>query len=251
MSRFDFFKKALDILADDIPDDYLCVDLETTGFTFDFLTAPDQDSYVGDLIVEVGFCDAENHFADYYENRVLNWLADGTGVKCDWLENKFRLCTDSMAKRGRVYRMSVDKMTSEGEDPREIIVDMSGRVATAIAEGKKLVGFNIFDFDRRVITDVTAEWCGEPLYIPDESVFDVGLLEKANQLDMLPYVGEAAADFFKRVKSVYAKGVYWNLDACVERYQLQSLYDFDGAETHNAGTDAMVTHLIFREMLGI
>jgi len=244
------FKKLLDGLADAIPTDYLCLDLETTGFTFSYQSQMNKDQYIGDLVVEVGTCDVSNHRADWFDADVLNWCGEH-GIQDPWLVDKFDMCSHSMAKSGKTYHMNLPRMRQEGVDPIESLEKLRSKLAASIRDGTPIVGFNILSFDRRVIDDVFVEWLDCGLYIPDELIFDVGLLEKASQLKISPSTHESSVSFFQRVNAVRAKGVRWNLDACVKKYALASLYDLSPAETHSAGVDAMVSHLLLKEMLEI
>lgn len=226
-------------LGKKLPATYLCFDLETTGFNFDWRLSGASN----DLIVDVGVC--LNGDGGFFENKILNWLSGHHDVCKHWLSKKFEDCKTSMARSGKVYPFTVETIAS-GENPEFVLEWTQQQLQKSIDSCGFVFGFNIMSFDRDVFADATAEFLGKEYYMGDELLFDVGLIEKAAQANIAMGV-ESLASYFFRIKKSYSK-VKWNLDTCVERYNLRKHYDLNSISTHNASSDAMLTHILFEEM---
>ena len=133
----------------DLPSDYLCFDLETTGF-----------DRKDDLIVEIGHCRVQNRSSSYYESRVLDWT-QSEHVDIAWLEHKLKAVQASMAKTGRDYHMTLDRMRDEGEKPEEVLKHYVDLLEGARKLGQVFVGHNLARFDSPFFTAAVSEWLAE------------------------------------------------------------------------------------------
>ena len=235
----------------DLPSDYYCFDLETTGFSFNFgKEAKDDEDSNDDLIVEIGHCSVEGTYAKYYESKVLNWF-ESEHIEDAWLEWKLERCYQNMRKAGRDCHMSAERMRDEGESPVEVLDYYHGLLSEARASGKLFVGHNLAVFDSRVLADATEEWLGKRFEIGRDEVLDTGAIEKAATCGMDPWPEEGMMDYFQRVLDRPAPGVPWHLEHCINKYGLAKKYDLDMSSAHTAGFDAMLCHLLMEEYRGI
>ena len=222
-----------------LPTSYVCMDLETTGFGFDWRLSGASN----DLIVDIGICAAGD--GGFFDSKIINWLNGEHDVSEAWLSQKFDDCRASMAKSGKTYAFTTE-MISAGERPETVLMWAVEHMQKSIDSCGFVFGFNIMGFDRDVFADASAEFLGREFYIGDELLFDVGLIEKAAQAN-IAMTHETLASYFFRVKKTYSK-VKWNLDTCLDRYNLRNHYELAGVKTHGAADDAMLTHLVFEEM---
>lgn len=220
----------------DLPRDYLCFDLETTGFKAD-----------DDLIVELGNCQVQDGQGPLYEGDVLNWF-ESDMVDDDWLEDKLETCRASMERAGRVYTMTPDRMQSEGNTPEIVLEKYVSLIEAAKEKKQQIVGHNIVKFDAKRFAQATEEWLGKRCEIPPELCFDTAAVEKASQLELEPDPSEPLHKYFKRILEYPVAGVRYNLDDhCVNKYKLQEKYDLPMEEAHTAGFDACLCHLLLEE----
>lgn len=232
----------------DIPQDYLCFDLETTGFVFSFVSDQLQPESADDVIVEVGHCDVNNGVAEDYWTTILDWTKVPEYVEADWIRAKIATVTEHMARDNKPFHVSYDRMCAEGEHPIETLDRYVNLLERALNKGKMIAGVNIMQFDQRVFFDATFEWLGEGFQIPLDRIIDLGVIEKARQLNILPRRGECLSDYFRRVAGVRKAGVRWSVDHCCEVYGLTDAYGIRDEDKHSAGFDAMLCHLLLEEM---
>jgi len=235
----------------ELPRDYFCFDLETTGFSFRFNKgAENEEESNDDLIVELGHCSVEGGYAKYYESKVLNWF------ECDlvddaWLEWKLERCYQNMRKAGRECHMSAKRMREEGEDPIEVLQFYRDLLEQARTDRKLFVGHNLALFDSNVFANATEEWLGDRFEIGKDEVLDTAAIEKATTCGMEPWPDESTMDYFRRVLDRPAPGIRWHLEHCVKKYKLDRKYDLDLDNAHTAGFDAMLCHLLMEEFRAI
>jgi DNA polymerase III epsilon subunit-like protein len=220
----------------DLPVDYLCVDLETTGF-----------DRKDDLIVEIGHCQVVDRSSEYYMSQVLDWT-QSEHVDIAWLEHKLDACKASMAKTGRDYHMTIDRMRSEGEKPEEVLKNYVDLLEATRKLGNVFVGHNFARFDAPFFTFAVGEWLAEEFVFNDGDILDTAVIEKAAQASLPQQPDESMDEYFKRVMRTPCAGVKYNLDQhCVEKYGLLEKYHLDMSEAHTAGFDAMLCHLLLEE----
>lgn len=232
----------------DIPHDYFCFDLETTGFSFSFTADRFEPESADDVIVEIGHCAVDGGVARDYWSTILDWSQVPDYVELDWVRAKIEHVTQQMADDNKVFHVSFDRMRQEGEHPLDTLAHYVDLIESALNAGKMVAGMNIIQFDQRVFYNATAEWLGEGFQIPLDQIIDVGVIEKARQLEIMPRSGERLSDYFRRVAGIRKAGVRWGTDHCCEVYRLNEKYGLRDEDKHSAGYDAMLCHLLLEEM---
>jgi DNA polymerase III epsilon subunit-like protein len=236
----DIIKRWRKELGSELPTDYFCFDLETTGF--------DRND---DLIVEIGHCRVVDRSSKYYESQVLDWT-QSEYVDTDWLEYKLLSCKESMAKTGREYHMTIDRMKEEGEKPEKVFTDYIDLLQGARKLGQMFVGHNMAKFDSPFFTTAAKEWLGEEFVFQRGEILDTAVIEKAAQAELPQLPNEKMDDYFTRVMKTPCPGVRYNLDDhCVKKYDLLEKYYLDMSEAHTAGFDAMLCHLLLEEFRAV
>jgi hypothetical protein len=152
---------------------------------------------------------------------------------------------------GRTYHCSYEKL-AEGVEPREALSMYADLLTAARQEGMFFLAHN-HSFDKAHLEGSFQHWARHPFRFDNPwEVLDTGAIEKASQVNMVPWVGEAPAAWAARVSNQRLAGVYWSLDkACMKRYGLDLRYKLDQSEAHNAGHDCWLTHLLFEEYKSI
>ena len=231
-----------------LPRDYLCFDTETTGFNFSWDKAPDDQTECGDdLIVELGFCAVVDSTASFYQSHMLDWTRHPL-VEEEWLRYKLNNCRERMAERGLDYRFTYELLQQNGKDPIKVIDWYRRRLLKARRDGMVFVGHNICGFDARIFAQTTDEWLGNRFEFGDNEIVDTAAIEKASQVGMEPFADETMAKYFRRVMATPWADVKYTLDRdCVPKYELDKKYDISTEESHTAGFDAMLCHLLLEE----
>jgi len=217
-----------------LPCDYLVLDVETTGF-----------SSVKNRIVSVGFCAVK-------DCAIVNDIHSGqsANVVIKWPEEVFDGCQSAIDIHGIDYNRS----QREGVEPVEAMMMLNDAIKWARAENMFIVGHNLLKFDMPFL-GMELNRAGIKNNIVAEEVVDTHALCKAMQLGMIPGANESSFDYFTRVTSFRAKGVFSNLEKyCIDRFDLRSRYGVDSTEAHDSGYDCWLTHLVMQglnEMLGL
>jgi DNA polymerase III epsilon subunit-like protein len=217
-----------------LPRDYICYDLETTGIQFG-----------DDLIVELGYCHVLDGRADTYNSHVIDWTRQ-PGIDQDWLKSKIDACTEHMRSNGRTYHMTYKRMQDDGSPPDIVFQEYKELFEYARESKTLIVGHNAVQFDNVRFEDAIREWLGDEEWTFPEHVFDTAAVVKATLTGMPPLPEETLQQYFFRVLDRPAPGVKYNLDTfCVKQFKLLDNYpDLDLADSHTAGFDAMLTHLL-------
>lgn len=230
-----------------IPDDYLSIDLETTGFAFKSRKDTSTSGVSGDdLITETGYCYVRNRQAQTYHWNVLDWTRSPF-VEADFLRYRLQRLAKHMGETGRQCHMTWERMAAEGEDPQDVLYAYYNRLMDAREAGHKLAGHNIVLFEHRVIQDAFHEWLGIDFQFEEEELIDTAAIEKAILTGVLPQPQESLLKYFRRVLSARTPGLRWNIDHCIEKYQLVEKYALDTKQLHTAGFDSMAVHLLIEE----
>lgn len=230
-----------------IPQDYLCIDLETSGFVFNSRKSdPAARESGADLIWETGHCEVRQGQAQEYCWTALNWIGHPY-VEEDFLRSRLYRLQQAMARDGRTCHMSWSRMEQEGEDPEETLYAFYNLLMDAREAGRKIVGHNVILFESRVLQDAFHEWIGVDFAFAPDELIDTAAIEKALITGYLPFQEETLQEYFRRLLHAHTAGERWNIDHCIQKYQLVEKYGLDPRQTHNAGFDAMVTHLLLEE----
>lgn len=227
---------------DCFPDNYLVLDLETTGL-----------SQNDDLIGQIGICVVEDRKPVKVQGTVLNWLRH-PGVDHAWLrkrleDTKYGIEHDKYGQRNdRHYYLSLERLAAEGQDPVPSLALCLELLREARRDKKMVIAHNGYNFDMPFLENAFRRFLGAEWRFGDNEIFDTGMVEKASQLNLLPWQEESLRDYSKRVGRQRAKGVYWALDHhCVPRYNLDKKYGFDKNKMHEGGLDCLVAHYLFEE----
>lgn len=217
-----------------LPDNYLSFDLETTGFSKD------------DLITELGHTIVHDRKVVHRGAVTLDWTRHRV-VDQDWLQDRIREVREKMAERGRPYHMTYARMRQDGIVPEKALEFYHALLSGVQKREGFFIGQNIYSFDERVFAAHVLEFCGLEWKFGENEVFDVGAMEKAAQVDLMPFNDESMRVYFRRVQSFSAAGVKWNIEHCVEQYGLAEKHALDLTELHGAGNDSYVVSLLFEE----
>ena len=227
-------------LGGELPTDYCCIDLETSGF-----------SRKDDLILEMGHCLVYDSKIETRYNIALNWV-DYDDVPNAWLESRLSRLKKVMTEEGKSWHIDMDYL-SKGMDPVKALKFYHEYITTLIENETFLVLHNGFTFDEPFMQASFADFLGEKDFsLGNDHVMDTSALVKASQLTeeagIAPQSNENTRQYFQRIHGRRRKGVYSNLKFCVERFRLKEKYDLDTALLHSAGYDAYVCHLLVEEI---
>lgn len=223
------------------PDDYMVIDLETTGL----------DPHA-DLIGQIGHCVVVDRKPVNTVGIVLNWAAH-PGVDHAWLqrrleETKYHVENKDGNPTGRRYCLSMQRMLQEGADPIPILAFYLDWLKEIRQQGKFIIAHNGYNFDCRWLEVAFKRFLGATWRFGDNEVFDTGMAEKASQANIMPWQEESLRAFSERVGDQRLKGVRWALDHhCAPKYGLAKKYNIDIAKAHEAGHDCLMAHYLFEE----
>jgi DNA polymerase III epsilon subunit-like protein len=210
------------------PDDYVCVDLESTGVT------------PQDKIVQIGWCTVKDRKPVLSHAIVIDWTTDhATDAK--WLAKTLANTRAKMAEKGKQYPWTVDLLRSRGKKPRDA-------VATFANACKPYTTYSThygwaFDYPR--LGKLMHE-CGLAFSPDQDRMLDTGLLTKACLTRTPPRPDETVAAYMRRVDSVRAAPRH-NIEACIALYDLKT----SGAgskNTHEGAYDAWLVALMTEKL---
>lgn len=229
-------EKFLDWLGHPLPDDYLSFDCETQGLKRDWA-----------LPLDIGHCVVRGRKPVHQGNFVLNWIGY-PGVDEEWLDYTLKKTAFHMADNRKPYRYTMDFLRQHGRDPTEVLGFYYKLFKTNRQANAKFVGHNAWFFDSELLQNIMLEACKLTWTFDENELYDTGGMEKALRGDLEPLPDEhTLKQYFLRVHHAYKKGVKWNIEACVERYDMERRFDLEKKHLHGAGEDAYVSHLLFEE----
>lgn len=223
------------------PDDYLAFDFETTG-----------TSRKKDLLLEAGWVIVR-------ERKIVNrgsFLLDWTkypGIELDWLEGKIRYLRRCYEEKNKPYNFSIDRIRSDGRDPVWVLKFLYDLFLANREAGAKFAGQNAIAFDAYMFSHQTAEFLDNSEWVwQQDEILDTGCWEKIlqSQYDMepgwwiRPKQGEPLHAFMHRARYCNRPGLYWNIEAAVDRYQLCEKYGVCKENLHGAAEDSYAVHLL-------
>ena len=216
------------------PRDYLVLDTETSGL--------DARS---DLPLQYGCVIVRDDKIVHSSRAYLNWVQSGH-ITEETLRSKMAGIAARMAERGAAYRLDCDTVLTEGHDPRVMVPALEGVLRDALQNGLALVGHNMAQYDLVMLSTVIKNMTGRSLLIPATQVWDTGMLEKARQMNSLPHHWENQVEWFMRIAGAKRR-IKWKLDGhCADVYDLWTLSGLDPTAAHDALSDALLTHYLFR-----
>jgi hypothetical protein len=219
------------------PEDYISWDMETTGFKTDY-----------DLPVDIGHVVVRGGNLVDRGGTLLNW-PDYPGIEEGWLHERMDKTAFNMQKQGKTYGYSVKRLRAEGEDPYEVLKRYYTLFQENRESGGSFLGHGVWHFDSKMFSHCLQETCGLSWEFGENELWDSGAIDKATQAQMEPFPDEhTLKKYFLRVHYSRKKGVYWNIESCVERYKLAERYGVDVDELHGAEADSYVSHLLFEDL---
>ena len=227
------------------PNDYFVFDTETTGFD------PDVD-----LVVEWGHVIVRDRKVINRASIVINWF-EHDSIPKDWLRMQLNRVRRGMQNQGKHYRFTEEVLRDEGEHPEKVIPWLYDMFEELYNQQAWLVGHNSVNFDLKMIRGHFKNDLGEELKIRPDRVIDTGCIEKASQATRdkraMPRQGESLQEYFMRIANWKLPGVFWNVEACVKKYNLEKEFaEIDPKKLHTAGFDSYVVHILlekFRSLL--
>ncbi len=219
-----------------MPRDYMVIDIETSG-----------PSIQTDLILELGHVIVEDGVPVERMSFMLNW-ADDALVDVGALRARMEWTRSNMANRGRVYQMHFDQMVQTGAAPVSALEDYLALILDVRKAGYKFVMHNGYGFDVPRLCEHFRRWVGAEFDFGPNEVWDTGMIEKSLASGQMAQVGDTIKSWSRRVSGSRKAGVNWSLaEHCVPKYGLAQKAGVDMSESHGAGHDTFVTHLLFEE----
>lgn len=215
-------------LYGEFPDDYVCVDLESTGIT------------ERDKIVQIGWCLVRGRKPILTGSVVLDWT-DDADTDQKWLAETINRTRKKMADKGKQYPWTIDLLKKSPYTPKGA-VEKFVEVCNGYAAYSAHYGW-AFDYPR--LGSLMASFGVD--FAPDTAkMYDTGMLTKACLVSIRPRDGESVPSYMKRINSARSAPRH-NIETCVELYGLRAA----GAATKNAhegGYDAWLVALMTEKM---
>jgi DNA polymerase III epsilon subunit-like protein len=216
------------------PSDYLCFDCETTGLSIE-----------RDLPVQIGHCLVHNRKVVHKGSYYLNWLKHPS-ISRGQLADQLDRVAASFARNGKTFHITLATLLQEGIDPLEALRYYLELFRENGAGGGVLVGHNIIRFDWPMLFDKFDAFLSEVWTVDPDSLWDVGVIEKARQLQLWPNAGEDFLSFQRRAHRAYSRGkAKWSSEHCIAKYGLADRHNLDTERLHDAEFDSYVSHLLF------
>jgi hypothetical protein len=239
----------LDGFGSEVPRDYCCIGLVTTGLGFGSsvhgTSAPGESD---DVIVQLGYCGVTGSRVDAQKAWLLNWSEMGDVIDPMWLEMKLKAITEEMEVRGKVYPVTYDTVRRSKCYPIDGLQQFVDLLDEQTGAGKMLVGHNLLGFGLPVLADTTQEWLGSRFEVPSDCILDLGIIEKARQLNEYPMEGESLYDFLVRVSRMRGGG-RWGMDHCCAEYGLVDKYPIGRNNPEDAAYKALTCHRLLHAMV--
>lgn len=225
-----------------LPDDYLVIDIETSGFSSD-----------KDVIIEAGWAVVRARKVVHYTGLLLDW-SKVPGVDTGRIQSQLAQQATAYQQKGRPHYFPWERLQAEGEDPREVLQAYMTLLRDYMQRPyPALVGHGAWRFDRQFIDKSLQRYLPDA-YVPwvPNCVLDTGLIEKSLYLGTYPWAGDTLDLWSDRTNRAYLRQK-WNLpEHCEQKYKLSSRTGLDPALSHTAGADCVMTHALletYREML--
>lgn len=207
-----------------LPDSYLVLDLETSGFNY-----KPKNGSKPDVVVQIGFA-AVQHREIVANDAYLFKRPPGT------------MHGEALAVTGITDEM----LQKDGREPKEIIPKILDLVQLYRDSRCMFIGHNFISFDAHFMHHDFGRDGFDCVFNIDECV-DTGVMVKAAQMGVSPGPFETLSKFQARIRAT-RKRVKWNLTFSAEILELEKMYSIDMSSAHDAGFDCKVTHLVFEEL---
>ncbi len=215
------------------PRDYIVVDLETNG-------PNPHDSFT--LPLQLGWVLVEDCVPVNSGSVMLNWTLPTYGINSMELALSMQRVHEFMTKKKRVYHMTMDKV-ADGVDPAEALQALGSLVSDSLAAGYKLVGHNVYNYDRPILERVWGQYAGLSLPLTAAAIVDTMRIEQSRILKIMPPDYNSVLDWYQAMqKRPFTR---CNLaEHCAQVYGLPS----DPLQAHDAGYDTHLNHLLLESM---
>ena len=219
-----------------LPDTYLTIDLETTG-----------NQSADDYIVQIGHCFVRDRQIIDRNSFYLDWSYSSVhnGEVKRRLTELNKLLLDKDPARNII---TPEILHTQGSDPKTILTHYKDWIEELHEESIPLVTHNGCLFDMAFLYQHFVRFLGDPEWaVRNDLVFDTGAMVKAAQLDEpVFYPNEDLFTMAVRINTLRRKGVRWSLsDFVVPGLCFDEKYNLDKKNSHHAGHDAYVVHLLF------
>lgn len=220
------------------PDNYMTIDLETSGLS-------PETCYVcaiGHTVVR------DRKPVETFET-YLNWTTMPE-VDQDTLKRQLQQVQEAMFKQGKPFHHTYERLAHDGQPPRDALNYYLDLIEKAELTNEPVIMHNGWRFDVEFLQAHWHNWLQISYLFGDNHVFDTGIMEKGSQMADDARTHVTPEDTLKtwslRVGGIKAKGVKWALDAhCDEKYQLFARAGIDPEQSHRAGSDSQLLHLLF------
>ena len=203
-----------------LPDNYLVIDLETTG-----LPNKGREEYV----TQFGYACVENRqIVDNYESLLK--------TPPGWIN----------PEASRVTGITDEMIQKDGKDPKDFYQMLIELFGTVRQSEWMFVGHNIAKFDCPFL-ETDFKHYEHSFKFRAAEVIDTGMMFKASQIFASPADGESLGQFFNRVSQIRSRAK-WNLVFTMKRMGLDMKYGLDFDKAHGAGFDCKMTHLLLEDL---
>ena len=222
-----------------LPHSYLSLDLETSGFRRDF-----------DLILEIGHCVVKAGKPVQVAATLIDWTVCDF-VDQDWLRDRITNVKQGVEHdkdgnpNGAVFPITYERLSQEGVPYKQAFEFYYDLFAKMRDKCGYYVGQNFYAFDAEFLANAFGEFLGKTFDFGPNEVFDVGAIEKATQMQILPEDEDTLQTYFRRVAGTRKAGVKWSISHCMEKYGIAERYEIPKTSLHSAGTDSLCAALTF------
>jgi DNA polymerase III epsilon subunit-like protein len=224
-----------------LPDNYIVIDIETTGFN-----PVDNDVWqVGcivngvnrkelDITINIG---EEAALANTFElNRRAKEIIATEGFSAE----------DASVMAIESYLNQI----STGISQDEAINIVGSLCQGACHSGYWFAGHNFIRFDIPFLNRKFVQF-GHNFVFPDRNLIDTGMLVKSAIMKRRKLASESNKLFYTNVANIRAKGVYYALDKyCIPEFNLVDKYNICGS-SHDALFDCLVTEKLIEELVSL
>lgn len=207
-----------------LPDSYLVLDLETSGFNYN-----PKNGSKPDVIAQIGYAAVQQRQIVANDAHLFKrppGTMHGEALKVTGI-------TDEM-------------LQAHGREPEEIIPKVLTLVDLYRDSGCMFVGHNFASFDAHFMHHDFKRHGFDCSFALEECI-DTGVLFKAAQMGVRPTPFESLAKFQTRVRNSRSR-VKWRLEIAVDILDLAKTHQLDMTAAHDAGFDCKITHLVFEEL---
>jgi len=203
-----------------LPDDYLVIDLETSGITND------------DKIIQLGWARVQNRevvtqFAVY-----LNYDVP------------------IHPKAYAVHGIESSTLQELGADPESTISLLHGFMRAAVRENTWIAGWNYPGLDARMMRNAFKEFGLDEFDFDASPCVDPGLMYKASVMNRVRKPWESTWEFFNDIAHSPRKGLYWNMDKVSGELGLDTEKVASMRSSHDAMDDCLITAATIEAMRG-